>query len=61
MLDDSSLQEPSTRRERPRNESIARTKSYWFEPPVLIPIVLAGSVLAYALYRLVYLGPGAFS
>jgi hypothetical protein len=61
MLDDSSLQEPSTRRSQARNDAITRTKSYWFEPPILIPIVLAGSVFAYALYRFVYLAPGAFS
>jgi hypothetical protein len=61
MLDDLSLQAPSTRREQSRNEAIARTKAYWFEPPILIPILLAGSVLAYAVYRLVYLGPAAFS
>ncbi len=60
MLDKSSPQELSTKREQPRNEATARVKSYWFEPPILIPILLAGSVLAYALYRLVYVGPTAF-
>lgn len=33
----------------------------WLVPTVLIPIVLIGSVVVYALYRFIHLGPAAFS
>ncbi len=45
----------------PPDESDARGATSWLVPPVLIPIFFIGAILAYALYRLVHLGPAAFS
>jgi hypothetical protein len=61
MPDDPSRQEPITRRHGSPDPATARATASWFVPPLLVPISLAGSVVAYALYRLAHLGPAAFS
>jgi hypothetical protein len=33
----------------------------WLVPPVVVPILLVASIVAYALYRLAHFGPAAFS
>jgi hypothetical protein len=55
MLSNPSLQDS------PSDEADAGGAVSWLVPPVLIPVFFAGAILAYALYRLVHLGPAAFS
>jgi hypothetical protein len=61
MPGDLSLQKPTTRLHGSPDEAAARATASRLVPPLLIPIFLAGSIVAYALYRLVHLGPAAFS
>jgi len=60
MPGDLSLQEPIPPLHRFPDAVTARATASWLVPPLLIPIVFAGSIVAYALYRLVHLGPAAF-
>jgi hypothetical protein len=61
MPGDLSLQEFTTRLDGSRDGAAARAVASWLVPPLLIPIFLAGATVAYALYRLVDLGPAAFN
>ena len=61
MLDNLPLQDPSARHLELNNQVSGRGTSSWFIPPVVIPILLFGSVVAYGLYRLVHFGPAAFN
>lgn len=61
MPGDLSLQEPITRLHNSPDTAPARAATSWLVPPLLVPIFLAGSVVAYAVYRLVQLGPAAFN
>jgi hypothetical protein len=60
MAGDLSLQEPITRLHGSPDKATARAAASWLVPPLLVPIFLATSVVAYALYRFVQLGPAAF-
>lgn len=60
MPGDLSRQEPLTRLHRSPGAAAERAAASWLVPPLLIPIFFAGSIVAYAFYRLVHLGPAAF-
>jgi hypothetical protein len=61
MSGDLSLQEPTTRIDETRLGSGARAAASWLVPPVIVPIFLVASVVAYALYRFAHLGAAAFN
>jgi hypothetical protein len=57
MSGDLSLRQSVT---RPQGETTVRATAVWLVPPVIVPIFLAVSVVAYALYRFAHLGSAAF-
>jgi hypothetical protein len=62
MSGDLSLQEPTTRLDGSGNGGAsADSAASWLVPPLLIPIFLAGAIVADAVYRFVHLGPVAFN
>ena len=61
MLDLPTLHEPATRNLRPNDDDAVRGIASWFIPPVVVPIFLLVSVIAYGLYRLLHFGPAAFN
>jgi hypothetical protein len=61
MPGDLPLHEPTARLHGSPHEAAACAMASWLVPPILIPIFLAVSIVVYALYRFVHLGPAAFS